>query len=99
MNEFENLHEDIELYGSLEKLMSNRDFQKVFLENYIQKGSVQLIKNLTQVSAEKRQPMFERMIGMSRTMQYMDEIKDRADSASERLHEANAPIEEQSNVL
>ena len=99
MNEFENLYEDIELYGSLESLMSNRDFQKVFLDDYFQKGSVQLIKNLTMVPAEKRQPMFERMIGMSRTMQYMDEIKQRADSAREALEDANAPIEEVNNVL
>ena len=87
MSEIETLYEDIELKGSLENLMLNKDFQKLFLEKYVKEGSVQLVKNLTQVTVDKRAPIMERMVGMSRFMQFMDEVNTRAESAQEYLAE------------
>lgn len=84
----------IELYNCLERLKSNPDFKKLFLEEYLEEEPVRLTHLLAETSfvmSEKRDiyitDIKEQLIGISRFFAYLRNIPTIAEQAKNTLNE------------
>ena len=82
----------ISMEEALNRLTKNPDFKKVFMEEYVDKEPVRLVKllgdssiNLGNKQAEHRNDIHERMIGIARFAEYMRSVESIAIQAENTL--------------
>lgn len=83
----------VELADALARLYDNKDFQKVFLEEYVEKDScrlIQLMREPTMYLTDKqanREDFHERMIGIARFAEFIRDVRNRGITAKDSLYE------------
>ena len=89
-------NEAIDLETSLDFLMNNKHFKKVFMEHYSVKEASRLVGllgdqtiNLSQNKDEYRQDFHERMVGIARFNEYLRQVKAIATQSRNTLEQLN----------
>ena len=96
----------IEREESLQKLLKNRDFKKVFTEYYCKDYAVRLVSllgdhslNLSGKKNEEREELTEKMIGIARFQTFMRSVELLADQARKNLDNIEKAKEEYYETL
>lgn len=89
-------HKRIELRNALSRLMTNPDFKKVFMEEYLESEPKRLVLLLgdTVINQSEKKEMYrtdfhERMIGVARFDEFMRQIYNIANQAENQLNNLN----------
>jgi hypothetical protein len=85
--------EKIELVQALERLYTNKDFNKLFMEEYLEKEPARLVHLLGEPAFNNhdkksfyREDLQERMIGIARFAEYLRNIYMMADTARKNIN-------------
>ena len=85
--ELEYLNQTVKDGEAMDKLLKNKDFNRLFIEGFIKEDMVQLGMNITNMPAEKRPHLTEAMLARGIFKQYMDAILSAGSSAKQQLNE------------
>jgi hypothetical protein len=72
--ELEFLQSEVSLAESMNKLLSNKDFKKIFIEGYLKEDMVQIGYNFTNIKPDNRQLLVENLLARGIFKQYIDSI-------------------------
>jgi hypothetical protein len=72
--ELEFLQAELSLAESMNKLLGNKDFKKIFIEGFMKEDMVQIGYNFTNIKPENRQLLVENLLARGIFKQYIDSI-------------------------
>jgi hypothetical protein len=81
------LNDAISTAESMDKLLRNKDFKKIFIEGYIKDDMVQLGMNITNLPSEKRNHIVEAMLARGIFKQYIDGLMSTGINAKQQLEQ------------
>lgn len=91
-----NLTKDIERWESLQRLLKNRDFNKVFIKSYCEEEAIRLVMlhgeasyNYGTNKAANREDFQERIMGIARFSEFIRGVEIQAYNSQNQLNELN----------